>query len=224
VLLCLLAIKPAAGQAARPSTQSAISKSDAIAEAEPLRLSESDLKAAAARRSSNVTAGTSDLSRIAIALVIVIGVILLLRSGVRQMTATAIAGRSGKLVTVLSRSMVSPRQQVLVMQVGKRLIVVGDSAGRMNTLCEISDPDEVAMLIGQSMQAKLAVAERAVGSFRSLFGRANEPFEEVDAMQSQPEPQTNESARVIDPNDAVTGEEVRGLLDKVRMLQQQFKA
>jgi len=212
---------PARSAATEPRAEpSALAQAEAADENQPLRVSEADSKAVAARTSATTASGASDLSRIAIALVIVIGVILLLRSGVRQMTSMPGSGRSGKLVTVLSRSFVSPRQQVLVLQVGKRLIVVGDSAGRMNALCEITDPDEVAMMVGQSLSARSAVAERAAGSFRSLFGRANEPFEEVEAMQ----PQQPEMVPASEPEEAVSGDEVRGLLDKVRMLQQQFKA
>ncbi len=219
ILCCLMTAFPAAGQSTRPSAQSVMARAEAADEALPLRVSDADAKAAATHASVTSASGAGDLSRIAVALAIVIGVILLLRSVVRQMTAIPGTGRSGKLVTVLSRSAVSPRQQVLVLQVGKRLLVVGDSAGKMSSLCEITDPDEIAMLVGQSVAARSAMAERAAGSFRSLFGRANEPFEEVAAMQSEPE-----APRSIDPNEGVSGEEVRGLLDKVRLLQQQFKA
>jgi flagellar biogenesis protein FliO len=111
---------------------------------------------------------------------------------------------------------VSPKQQVLVLQVGKRLLVVGDSGGHMSALCEISDPDEIAAMVGQTRTT--SSVGRTTGAFGGLFRRANEPFVETESMDFPQE----ESASDIDPNDGVSAEEVGGLLDKVRMLQQQF--
>jgi flagellar biogenesis protein FliO len=221
-LLCLLAMVPAAGPAALPAASPTVSKADEALEAQPLRVSASDTKAGDARTSAtnSVSSGASDLSRIFIALLIVIGVILVLRQVVRHMTAMPGSGRAGKMVTVLSRSMISPRQQVLVLQVGNRLLVVGDSAGRMNPLCEITDPDEIAMLLGQTRQARDTNAERNPMSFLNLFRRANEPFSENDALAVSGE----DPEKGIDPDEAVSSEEMSGLIDKVRMLQEQFRA
>jgi flagellar biogenesis protein FliO len=205
---------PAMGQ----STQPAAAAADQTQESLSLRITDSDAKAATLRATgtSATQAGTADLSRIAIALIVVISLILLLRAAYRQMTAGPGGARGGKLVTVLSRSMVSPKQHVLVLQVGKRLLVVGDSGGHMTSLCEISDPDEVATLIGQTRGG--ASASKGPVTFGSLFRRANEPFSETEVLQSQREEQSNE----INPDDSVSQEEVGGLLDKVRQLQQQF--
>jgi flagellar biogenesis protein FliO len=224
LLTLLLVVLPAGvvmGQATKPSADA-----DEALASQPLRITDNDLKAATVRSttSSAFTSGTSDLSRIAIALLVVISLILLLRAGFRQITNGAVGGKGSKLVTVLSRSILSPKQQVLVLQVGKRLLVVGDSGGHMSSLCEISDPDEIASMVGQTRQSSLP--PRA--AFGSLFKRANEPFTETDALQMPTdesdahERDDEEPASDIQPNDAVSAEEVGGLLDKVRMLQQQF--
>jgi flagellar biogenesis protein FliO len=201
----------AAGQTTQPAPAS-----DQALEDQPLRVTDSEVRAATIHSagSSAFTTGTSDLSHIAIALLVVICLILLLRAGFRHLTNGAGVGRGTKLVTVLSRSILSPKQQVLVLQVGKRLLVVGDSGGHMSSLCEISDPDEIAALVGQTRQTSSAPK----AAFGSLFRRANEPFGDTDALQSPAEESTGE----INPDDAVSAEEVGGLLDKVRMLQQQF--
>ena len=216
ILIGLLLVLPAAraaGQSTQPSANS-----DQASESQSLRITDSDVRAATVRSSaaSATAAGASDLSHIAIALVVVVGLILLLRGLFRHMTAMPGTGRGSKLVTVLSRSVVSPKQQVLVLQVGKRLLVVGDSGGRMSALCEISDPDEIAAMVGQTRTS--SASARATGTFGGLFRRANEPFVETDAVDLTQEEPTSD----IDPNDGVSAEEVGGLLDKVRMLQQQF--
>jgi flagellar protein FliO/FliZ len=226
VLICLLLVIPAEGQTKASPPAPTVSATDQLGDQElenkPLRGIDPDSKSAQARNtaSGNAASGANDLSRIAVALAIVIGVILVLRSVVRHMTAMPGIGRTGKMVSVLSRSVVSPRQQVLVLQVGKRLLVVGDSAGRMNPLCEITDPDEIAMIVGQNRQSRDAMAEKNPRSFLSLFRRANEPFTETDALART----DSYNEKSLDPDEAVSSEEMNGLMDKVRMLQEQFRA
>ena len=62
--------------------------------------------------------------------------------------------------------------QMVVAGAHRRVIVVGDSGTQMNTLCEISDPDEVAGLVGQLREEKTVAA----AAFSSLFGRFNRRF------------------------------------------------
>jgi hypothetical protein len=84
----------------------------------------------------------------------------------------------------------------------------------------MTDPDEIASLIGQSRQTENAVTDR--GTFGTLFRRATEPFDASDVLQEQGEP--GEAQDVTEPSvDPVSVEEVGGLLDKVRLLQEQFK-
>jgi flagellar biogenesis protein FliO len=225
-LMLLLVLMPVmalaqATQPVVPANHATDQAADQLTEQQPLRISESDIHTVTARAATPGTkvSNYSDLSRIGIALLIVIGIILLLRAAFRQMTSLPGGGRGSKMVTVLSRSSVSPRQQVLVLQVGKRLLVVGDSGGRMHSLCEISDPDEIAMMIGQTRSAREAIAERNPASFMNLFRRASEPFSETEALALGPD----DSAKQIDPNEGVSSEEMNGLMDKVRMLQEQFR-
>ena len=69
----------------------------------------------------------------------------------------------------------SPKQQVLLLQVGRRVVVIGDGGGAgMRPLCEITDPDEVAALVGDLKSADAAIAPAR--SFGTLFKRAADPF------------------------------------------------
>jgi flagellar biogenesis protein FliO len=52
-------------------------------------------------------------------------------------------------VTLVARSLLTPRHQVLVLRVGRRVLVVGDSGHGMNLLCQITDPQESAALLGE---------------------------------------------------------------------------
>ena len=51
------------------------------------------------------------------------------------------------MLDVLARATVSPRHQLLLVRVGRRVVLVGQSPASLSTLSEVTDPDEVASLI-----------------------------------------------------------------------------
>ena len=51
------------------------------------------------------------------------------------------------MLDVLARTAVSPRHQLLLVRVGRRVVLVGQSPASLETLSEVTDPDEVAALI-----------------------------------------------------------------------------
>lgn len=155
------------------------------------------------------TSNSLDISRVLLAMGIVLAAIFLLRWIGQRVLLKNGGLRGNKAIHVVSRSMLSPKQQVMMLRVGKRLIVVGDSGGQMNTLCEISDPDEVAGLLGESVNKEPPEGPK---SFGAMFKRAEEPFEE---SPEPPEP--------VGLDDATTREEISGLLDKVQLMRKQFK-
>jgi flagellar biogenesis protein FliO len=164
-----------------------------------------------------------DWPRVAAALAAVIGLILLLRWGGQRLFNTPLAQGSTRAVQVLSRSVLAPRQHILLVQVGKRVLVVGDCGTQMSPLCEISDADEVASLIGQIRSEKTVAAVRPFGS---LFGRAREQIvtdedteltaDGVDA-ELPDGPQDEEAAL------ATTRNELSGLAEKIRLVSRQLK-
>ncbi len=112
---------------------------------------------------------------------------------------------------LLSRTVLSPKQQVLLLQVGRRVIVVGDGgAAGMRPLCEITDPDEVAALVGD---AKSAEATAAVARSRSATCSAGPPSRSTRPTDGRP---AGPRRRPTCPATS------SGLLDKVRGLRQQF--
>src|SRR5688500_14932836 len=94
------------------------------------------------------SATSLDTGRVFVALVAVLALILLLRWALRRFVPAALA-RNSRGIRVVGRTYLGPKQQILVLQVGRRLLVVGDSGQQLNTLCEITDQDEAAALLGQ---------------------------------------------------------------------------
>jgi len=184
---------------------------------------------AAAGKATGAPAGGFDVRRVATALGIVLALILLFRWVARRFFGVAGAGRATRAVQVLSRSPLSPKQQLVLLRVGRRLLVVADGAGQMNTLSEITDPDEVAALVGQLQDDHAA---RATKTFGSLFGKMQGKYDaDPDASHAEHAGAPVASARSGGPEEerddpAVTStrRELSGLMDKVRLLSRQFKS
>jgi flagellar biogenesis protein FliO len=113
-----------------------------------------------------------DFARVALALGAVIGLILLLRWCGRKLMPGAIPARGNRGVHVLSRTVIGPKQQLLIIQIGRRLVAVGDNGGQLTSLCQITDPDEVALLIGQSRRGS-----HAEDGNRAEDSASDSPFE-----------------------------------------------
>jgi flagellar biogenesis protein FliO len=166
-----------------------------------------------------------ELPRIAGALAIVIGLIFALQWGGRKLFRNGAVGRSTRAVQVLARAPLAPRQHVVLLRVGRRIIVVGDSGSQMNALCEITDADEIAALLGQLQDEKSMLPTRAFGA---LFSRAKQDMEDHqedpagdDAASEMPDPSTAETADDASISD--TREEITGLMAKIRLLSTHFR-
>jgi flagellar biogenesis protein FliO len=183
--------------------------------------------------------------RVAGALAAVIALIFLLKWAGKKLLRQPGAGKTTRAVQVLARSAVSHRQQILLVMVGKRLLVVGDSGAQMNALSEITDPDEVAALVGQVQGDKPDLAARAFGA---MFGRAKagiEDAEEAEEVESPAAGVISRESQAIGANettnanadgaDAVddhgeteeavisdTREELNGLMERVRLMSRQL--
>ena len=103
------------------------------------------------------------------ALGVVIGLIFLLRWGLRKWGGANVGGgvrvAASPVVEVLSRTTVAPRSHVVLLRVGPKVLIVNDGAAGMRTLATVDDPDEVAGLL-QSIE----VAHES--SLSNSFGRA----------------------------------------------------
>lgn len=149
--------------------------------------------------------------RVVMALALVIVVIFLLRWIAQQYFGAPSAKKTSQAVQVLSRSMISPKQQIVLLQVGRRVLIVGDAGGQMNSLAEITDQDEIAALVTQLRHDKQDPVTRA---FSGIFRRAQTDFDTEDREQPARPPAAADPE--LDPALATTQAELSGLMDKVR--------
>ena len=154
--------------------------------------------------------------RTILSLAAILGLIVLMYwAGRRFLPRGSLNAGGSRAVQVLARTPVSVKHRVLLLQVGKRILVVSESSGTgggsLSTLCEITEPDEVAALVGQ-VRADQSSASR---SFASLLHNASGRF----AGQSDPEPTS------IPPADelAATQQQLDGLTQRVRVMARQFE-
>ena len=194
-------------------------------------------RATTQKTTANAPAGDKtafDPGRVAWALGVVLVLILLARWIAKRFFGVTGTARGTRAVQVLSRSPVSPRQQLVLIRVGRRLIVAADGGGQMNTLSEITDADEVAALIGQVQEDHNG---RAGHSFGNLFGKMRGKYDADgdgrgpdDDRDVTPGPTHGVQGRLFardDSDDTVAApsrDEISGLMDKIRVLSRQFKA
>lgn len=111
-----------------------------------------------------------------------LGVVIGLIFGARWLYAKmggAVVARPSPVVEVLSRTPVAPKNHVLLLRVGQRVLVVGDSSSGLSTLADVTDPEEVASLL----QTVSAHGERSVSkSFNSLVSRFNGDYDADDRV------------------------------------------
>jgi hypothetical protein len=106
-----------------------------------------------------------------------------------------------------------------MVQVGQRIVVVGDSGGQMGAVTEITDHEEVAALFMQLSEEKTAPSLKRFGS---LFNRAEAEFNEKNAAEID-KPQIREVPPPTDPAVDEARGEIDDLADKVRLLSAQFR-
>ncbi|MBB6430751.1 FliO/MopB family protein [Algisphaera agarilytica] len=106
-----------------------------------------------------------------------LGVVIAMIFGARWLYTKmggAVVARPSPVVEVLSRTPVAPKNHVLLLRVGQRVLVVGDSSSGLNTLADVTDPEEVASLL----QAVSTHSDRSVSkNFNSLVSRFNTEYD-----------------------------------------------
>jgi len=117
----------------------------------------------------------------------------------RFMPAQTLATGSGAL-KIMARTTVSPKQNLMLVKLGGRLVLIGVSPERMNTLVTVEEPEEVASVLGQ-------IESQRSGSMTQTFLRS-----------FQDEKQAYADSLVEDDSEWKVRGQVRGLLDKVRRL------
>jgi flagellar biogenesis protein FliO len=161
------------------------------------------------------------ITRVTLALGAVVSLILFFRWGARRFMPGGVTSGHSRAVQVISRTIVSPKQQLMLVKVGRRLVLVANSAAGMNAICEIRDEQEVADLLGQVSADQGDSVTRAFGSlFRREEDKFSSPDDEPAATPGRPDNLAG------DPEEAAIGstrDELGGLMEKVRLVSKQFR-
>ena len=208
MFVCLVICHTAAAQSTHPA---------GIYEDQTIR-KDGQANSPASRQSSTFNAKPAlapfDARRVMLALGLVLALIFALRWAVKRYFPSVAGGANG-IIRVLSRSSLTPKQHVLLVQVGKRVLVVADNGTQMSSLSEITDADEVALLVGQA-----ATRTSARESFGAKFGKEQESYEEKPAADEV------EVVAAQEPHDegalGLKSGEIDGLMEKVRALAKQL--
>jgi flagellar biogenesis protein FliO len=159
-----------------PATQPAMATVGRDGQASPveamaIRRTSADPQQAAADAPAAQSSQLAEVFRVVVALVAVIGLIFGLRWAGRRMMALPGNAGNAHLMQVVGRTALSPRQHLMLVRVGRRLLVIGDSGGQLSSLGQIDEPDEVAGILGR-MKTSADVASTAdANGFGSLYRR-----------------------------------------------------
>jgi flagellar biogenesis protein FliO len=153
------------------------------------------------------TTGPS-LTRILGSLAVVAVLIVALGFGYRRLTATTNRA-GGAAVTLISRTVLTPKHQVMVLKVGRRLVVVGDAGHGMQALSEVSDPDEVTEVLAAAGRAEAVDDPVKADAFSASYEAAvNDGFdplaqtEPADVQSVLEDLRKNQFTRSVDRTEA----------------------
>jgi flagellar biogenesis protein FliO len=108
-------------------------------------------------------------------LAIVIGLFLVLAWCSRRFAPAGAAQLPSEVLELLGRSSLNPKQQVQLVRIGAKLLLIAHTAAGVDTLTEITDPEEVERLASLCRRGKPA---SATNSFTQVLGQiAREPAE-----------------------------------------------
>ncbi|MEO0587238.1 MAG: flagellar biosynthetic protein FliO [Planctomycetota bacterium] len=181
--------------------------------ARPLGAPSSTAGSSALDQMSSVDGGSNGVLNTLSALGVVIGLVFVARWVLVRMkggTPTARASASASsAVEVLTRVPIGNRQRVLLLRVGGRIVVVGDSGGTLSTLAEVADEEEVAGLLSAVSGES---AHGVSNGFRDVYRKLSGGDEGAAEMPQADRPVAAVAEEA--PGEAHT--EVRQLLSRVR--------
>lgn len=147
---------------------------------------------------SNWTLGTfGEAGRVAGALAVVIGIALLLRTILvrTRRGLSALGGdRPSGVLEILARFPIARGQQLLVLKLGRRLVLTHHAGATMQSLCEVSDPDEVASLLGR-MEAGSSGA--SADRFREVLAQFHAEHDRLNRANDRPRRGSMASAALL---------------------------
>jgi len=123
-------------------------------------------------QSASVPWYRSGIGALSIVLCLMLGIYFLAR---KWMPSIRVA--DSRAINVVARSAITPKHQAALIQVGRRFVLVGISGEQMSTLCEVTNPEEVADL---TTRVGLTQSPHATG-FENVLSRETEGYIEPAA-------------------------------------------
>ncbi|WP_432799468.1 FliO/MopB family protein [Poriferisphaera sp. WC338] len=139
---------------------------------------------------------------------VVIAVILGIRWAYMKMGGKGVS-RSTPVIEMLSRTAVAPKNHVVMLRVGGRILICSDSSAGMRTLTEITDPEEVAELLASVSASSQQSVTRA---FQNVLGKYGEDYDQSGRLSGE------EGGDVNEYQTDRARESVTTLLGKVRAM------
>jgi len=121
------------------------------------------------------------------ALAIVVGLILLLARLFRRHAPLFSQSLPADAVEVLGRRFIDPRQSILLVRVGARILIVGTSPNGLQSLGEVDDPVEVDLLAGLCRRGPQG-GPLATSFFKLLKGEHVASLSSPKSRRAQPNP------------------------------------
>jgi len=140
---------------------------------------------------------------------VVIALIFAARYVLARASGRSHSNAGGGVVEVLWRAPVAGKSHIVLVRVGQRMLILSESGGGMNTLAEVSDPEEMADLLARVSSAKpTSISE----SFSNLMDRFNRGHSEdvVDTIELGGDDGEYQTDR--------TRDQVTGLLARLRQM------
>ncbi|MEX0776166.1 MAG: flagellar biosynthetic protein FliO [Phycisphaeraceae bacterium] len=138
---------------AATSADSSVASSAAPAFESPPIAPNDRLPLSPARRGGDVSAAPAGaatsgwLGNTLAALAAVIGLIVIARGALAKWSGRSSAVTISPVAEVLTRITIAPRNHILLVRLGNRILVLGDSPAGLRTLESIADPEEIADLL-----------------------------------------------------------------------------
>lgn len=123
------------------------------------------------------TSSAWGMTKTILALAFVVLLILVGRQLMLRWMGRPAAVNRSRAVEVLSRISVGPRQHVVLLRMGSRILVVADSAGQMRPLANIDEPEEVASILKTVTTSRPSSISQGFGQ---MLGKFDQEYDETD--------------------------------------------
>ncbi len=101
--------------------------------------------------------------RTALALALVVTLVFATRWVLRRWGGGGRVPRDGEAVRVLARTRLTSRQELFLVRMGRRVLLLGGGAGNLSTLAEVTDPGEIDALTKPASRPEPCAAGEQAG-------------------------------------------------------------